>query len=787
MALSWSTTRRRPRPRPSATVPRMLAYVISVGVAAATLATLAATVPGRDRLGPAYLAVFAGMIALAETLQIRYIRHEAIGGLTLVESLFAPLLVCTAGVDTVVVVAAGVGFAALIRRDGLVRGSLTVAQRVASVSVGVLVIRGGSGQPVATTASVVVLLAALASVWLVDQLLVIGILWVSGADSADGDSERVLLSVLLGRLGSLAASSVVGVLLTAAYLWVPWTVTLAMALLVVLWAAGRAEALLRADRRRLDGLHRATHHLVVSHDVCEVLPETLAEACRGFSADVAELILLDPDDLPQVHRSTSNGDYTFTEGPHPLAERLADSLIGPVLLEAPPELPAPSNRSGRARVLAAPLVSADRVLGMLLLHDDSGIEGFESGTAVAGALARELAGFLQRVELVRAIEAQRRALADIVDHTGDGILTVDCDGTVLSWNAAMSTMTGYAGSDIVGTHGLDRLDPRDSAGTVAPLARWNRQHDDLSLPNEVQIRAADGSVVWLSCSYSRVPARDSRGEALVTIARNVTHAREFELLKDDFVAVVSHELRTPLVPIKGWAQTLLSRGDRLTDDQRRIAAQSILRESQRLESLVLNILESSRVEVRQGDAPAVVDVFAIVGRVVEDVMEVRPDRRVRVLPPPISCDVQGSAVWIERIVSNLIANAVKYSPKPEPIDVGVDTDHGDVIVTVTDRGPGIPAEDQERIFARFERLAATQTQTGTGLGLYITRRLARGMGGDVTVESTPGAGSTFSLRLPAAVRASTSDDVPQPREGYPSPEADSDNGSLAASVPTMEP
>jgi PAS domain S-box-containing protein len=764
----------------------MLAYVIGVGVTAATLATLAASVPGRDRLGPAYLAIFAGMIALAETLQIRYVRHEAIGGLTLVESLFAPLLVFAAGADTVVVVAIGVGVAALIRRDGVVRGALTVAQRVASVSVGVLVIRGGSGHPVANTTSVVVLLAALASVWLVDQLLVIGILWVSGVDSPDGDSERVMLSVLLGRLGSLAASSVIGVLLTAAYLWVPWTVTLAMALLVVLWMAGRAEASLRADRRRLDGLHRATHHLVVSHDACEVLPEALAETCRGFGADLAELILLDPDELPEVHRCTSAGQYTMSEGPHPLAERLADSLIAPVLITAPPELATPGHRSTRVRVLAAPLVSADRVLGVLLLHDHSGIEGFESGAAVAGALARELAGFLQRVELVRAMEAQRRALADIVDHTGDAIFTVDGAGTVQSWNTAMADMTGYAGPDVVGTHGLDRLDPRDSTGTVAPLARWSRQPDDLALPGEVQVTAADGSIVWLSCSYSRVPARDGRGEALVTIARNVTQARELELLKDDFVAVVSHELRTPLVPIKGWAQTLLTRGDRLTDDQRRTAAQSILRESQRLESLVLNILESSRVEVRQGDAPAVVDVFAIVGRVVEDVTEVRPDRRVRMFPPPVSCDVRGSAVWIERVVSNLVSNAVKYSPRTEPIDVAVDTCAGDVIVTVTDHGPGIPAEDQERIFARFERLAATQTQTGTGLGLYITRRLARGMGGDVTVSSVPGGGSTFALRLPAVVRSSTSDDLPQPRDAGGPDATASSNGSLAASVPTME-
>ena len=93
---------------------------------------------------------------------------------------------------------------------------------------------------------------------------------------------------------------------------------------------------------------------------------------------------------------------------------------------------------------------------------------------------------------------------------------------------------------------------------------------------------------------------------------------------------------------------------------------------------------------------------------------------------------------------------MKYSPDDEPVDVAVWAEGDDILVSVTDRGPGIAPDAQERIFERFERLEETRTQTGTGLGLYITRRLARAMGGDVTVSSVPGAGSTFLLRLPAA-------------------------------------
>jgi two-component system, OmpR family, sensor histidine kinase KdpD len=107
-------------------------------------------------------------------------------------------------------------------------------------------------------------------------------------------------------------------------------------------------------------------------------------------------------------------------------------------------------------------------------------------------------------------------------------------------------------------------------------------------------------------------------------------------------------------------------------------------------------------------------------------------------------------VWVERSVANLVANAIKYSPDDEPVDVVISTEGADVVVAVTDRGPGIAADAQERIFERFERLEETRKQTGTGLGLYITRRLARAMGGEVTVSSVPGAGSTFLLRLPMA-------------------------------------
>jgi PAS domain S-box-containing protein len=388
---------------------------------------------------------------------------------------------------------------------------------------------------------------------------------------------------------------------------------------------------------------------------------------------------------------------------------------------------------------------------MLLLYDRLGVEGFEAGELViANALARELVGFFERVDLMRAIDEERGKLTDILESTSDGIFTVDADGIVTSWNSGLAGITGYAATELVNTRHLGLLRARDANGRDVLVERWQQSIDSSGLPPELQIVTSTGQAVWLSCSYSRIPASEGRPEVLVVVARNITQARELERLKDDFVAVVSHELRTPLVPIKGWAQTLINRGDRLTDDQRRTAVQSILAQAQKLESLVLNILEASRIESGRVDGEGLADVAAITMRIVEDTLSARPDRSVRVRPPTVPCQVRGSAVWVERAVANLVANAVKYSPDDEAVDVTITVEGDEVLVAVTDRGPGIAADSQERIFERFERLEETRTQTGTGLGLYITRRLARAMGGDVSVSSVPGAGSTFLLHLSVA-------------------------------------
>jgi PAS domain S-box-containing protein len=742
-------------------------YVGAVTALAVTVAIWAGVVvPAPDEPHLRDVLLLGLLVLLAERLQVRHYHDGAhIGALNLMEGILAPLVLFSSGRTAVLVCAVAIFLADAFGSNSRIKVLFNVSQWTLAAGVGSLVVhamRQGS------SSSLLVVIVAMIAMSLVNQTAVSTVLAIATGAVHDAKRMKAFLVGVLGRLVSNGAALTTGLCLVALYFWNPWLLVLGVGFLTGIAATGRANAALHADRLRLEGLQRATHALATSLDVSSALPVFLAEARAGFEVRAAQLVLFG-DPTPVVHTCTDRPDGSYDVGnrPHELAELLAQTLVEPVHLSVDTvasDVGAALEETGHQRAVAVPLRSGPATIGMVLLYDRIGMEGFEKGELTIGAaLGRELVGFLDRVDLVQAIDEERQKLADILGSTSDGILTLEADGQVTSWNQGLSDITGYSAAEMVGTRHVSLLRTRDAAGRDVLVERWldgcDAETGAIRLPAELQIITADGATVWLSCSYSRIPAAEQSRDVLVIVARNVTQARELEKLKDDFVAVVSHELRTPLVPIKGWAQTLINRGDRLTDDQRRTAVQSILSQAQKLESLVLNILEASRIESGSLDGEGVADVAAIAMRIVDDTVGARPDRTVRMQPPSVPCQVRGSAVWVERAVSNLVANAVKYSPDEQPVDVLVRLDGDDVVVSVTDRGPGIATDAQDRIFERFERLEETRTQTGTGLGLYITRRLARAMGGDVEVSSMPGAGSTFLLRLPAVHVAR----LPEPR------------------------
>ncbi len=219
-----------------------------------------------------------------------------------------------------------------------------------------------------------------------------------------------------------------------------------------------------------------------------------------------------------------------------------------------------------------------------------------------------------------------------------------------------------------------------------------------------------------------------------------------------FVADASHELRTPLTSIRGFAE--LYRQGAVPDpaDISRIM-QRIEDQATRMGLLVEDLLMLARLDQQRPLDLAPVDLLTIAGEAVQDARALEPDRPVELVvaddgPPPV---VLGDGTRLRQVVGNLMSNALTHTPRGTPITISVRTDGGFGELDVTDRGPGMSAEDAAHVFERFYRADSSRARTsgGTGLGLSIAAALVAAHSGALTVRTAPGQGATFSLRIPS--------------------------------------
>jgi two-component system, OmpR family, sensor histidine kinase SenX3 len=239
-------------------------------------------------------------------------------------------------------------------------------------------------------------------------------------------------------------------------------------------------------------------------------------------------------------------------------------------------------------------------------------------------------------------------------------------------------------------------------------------------------------------------------EYILLLADDRTEITRTEEIRNDFVANVSHELKTPVGAISLLAEALESSAD---DEQAvRRFAKRMHKESGRLAALVQDIIELSRLQgasVSQGGSA--VDINAVIAEAVDRSQLPAESKKIQiVVGERVDATVYGDRDLLVTALRNLIDNAIRYSPENTKVGVGVRSKDGLIAVSVTDQGEGMTPEDQERVFERFYRVDAARSRHtgGTGLGLSIVKHVASNHGGEVTLWSRPGQGSTFTLRLP---------------------------------------
>ena len=415
-----------------------------------------------------------------------------------------------------------------------------------------------------------------------------------------------------------------------------------------------------------------------------------------------------------------------------------------------------ATRAGWPRYTMVPMEADGQVVGFAAAFGprvDADFTGEDTETLLT--LANQGAAALVNEELYRAAENERAQLRDIVGHSSDGIYTVGPDRTVKSWNAAMVALTGYQEDEAVGQKCFNLLRARDGDGVdmcaadcpiLAAAASGHEEVRDASVLNK------EGLARWIRYAHAPIIAADGDMDADVVVVRDVTRERQTDELKADFVASVSHELRTPLTPIKGFLMTLLREDRDFAQDRRREYYKLMLMQSQRLERLIEDLLEVTRLEAGAGlvDATAI-DAVDLVRQVVDRFTSEDPDRTVHVVAPDHAVYCRGDWMRVDQVLGNLLSNALRYAPPHEPVEVRLVPQGREVVFEVRDWGPGIPIDEQSRIFERFHRVGHYMTREpgGAGLGLYLAKRLVEAMGGRIWVSSRLGHGSVFSFALPA--------------------------------------
>ena len=334
-----------------------------------------------------------------------------------------------------------------------------------------------------------------------------------------------------------------------------------------------------------------------------------------------------------------------------------------------------------------------------------------------------------------------------IDALPDPVLVAAPDGTLLALNAAALRVLGAEAAGFVGQPLGEALDVRAPGGGPTMRDGWPAVEDEL----EVTFRAADGVDVPAAIT---IRADDER----VVVALRPSGERSGIAV----ISTVSHELRSPLTSVKGYTSLMLSRWDRLKDDQKRSMLEQVHHDADRVTRLVTELLDISRLETgRLVLRRQMVDLAELAGSVVEKVGMGVDDLDCSVTFPSDFPRVYADPDKVEQVLTNLVENAAKYG-SPKAMQVSGEANGDLIAVAVHDTGHGIPADDLPRVFTKFFRRDHGRPN-GTGLGLWISRGLVEAHGGELTAESEVGRGSTFRFTLPIA--AVEPDAEPEPIGG----------------------
>jgi len=406
-------------------------------------------------------------------------------------------------------------------------------------------------------------------------------------------------------------------------------------------------------------------------------------------------------------------------------------------------------RLGITSLLSAPLQVEKQVLGVIHVCNKRSGQAFTASDAdLLSMLASQAAMILQNSRLHAKVDSERNTLKAILDSLASAAVVLDRDKRILLCNPVAEylfmikeeTSLGRPVQEVIANEKVVEL-------LLAPPEMADRKDPSHPLP-EIALVTPEETILQVQIN----PLLGPQGEVLgqVAVFNDITQLRKVDQLKTEFVSTVSHELRTPLTSIKAFTATLL-RDIQFDPAQQKEWLKIIDSECDRLTRLITDLLSISRIEAGralQMDYQKV-DLVKLVQRVM-DQQRAYSTRHELVSELPETLIIEADEDKVVQILTNLVNNAIKYSPRGGRVTTGVEDRGRFVRVWVQDQGPGIRPEHLPKIFDKFYQVDSSSTRRvgGTGLGLYLTKALVEAHGGKIEVQSELGKGSQFHFILP---------------------------------------
>jgi PAS domain S-box-containing protein len=427
---------------------------------------------------------------------------------------------------------------------------------------------------------------------------------------------------------------------------------------------------------------------------------------------------------------------------------------GFVVSEIERRLVAVGQRFDMSGTVGLPLQAGQDLVGLLLVFRALSTPFTTNDRQLLQTFADQAAVAVNNARLYEQTATERRRLDAVLEGSADGIAITDPGHRVLRWNRALARLTGVAASSAVGNLYDD-------------LIQWAKKEPGLDLVEaeaggwpfssaaplyvEGDLRRADGSTVAVGITYAPILDRNNRLVNIVANVRDITRFREAEQLKSTFISIISHELRTPVSLIKGYAGTLRREDARWDPGTVQESLAVIEEEADRLTRLIDNLLDASRLQA--GALKLTISEVALDEMAAQLAREYKTqtDRHTFEVdfPTPFPL-IHGDEERLRQVLTNLISNAIKYSPQGGTIRIAGKVEPERVVLSVSDPGAGLPPEELARVFDRFYRAdtAATRKATGAGLGLFLAKAVVEAHGGEIWASSEPGSGATFHFSLP---------------------------------------